>query len=135
LYWIASQSVAIDLCAMATADGGPAHGGMSPLGGALLNLPCLVSDAAEEGELFLLAADSVCADIADVQLRASRNASVEMSEIPAGNSVTPHAVNLTSLFQSGSVGLLATVVWGAQKMRDNALVKIENAVWHDDISA
>ena len=79
LYWVAS----VDVAKRASALGPALMPAMSSSGGEMLNLPCLVSSAVDEGSLYLIDASRIAADVAAVELRASTHASIEMEAAPS----------------------------------------------------
>ena len=52
-----------------------------------------------------------------------------MLDDPAMDSTTPTAATLVSLWQNNLVGLMASAVFGAQKLNDNAIAIVENIAW------
>jgi hypothetical protein len=78
LYWIAGTNVA----KRASCLGPAVFEAMSPLGGELVNLPCLASSAIDADTLYLLDASRIAADAATIELRASSQASIEMESNP-----------------------------------------------------
>ena len=49
--------------------------------------------------------------------------------IPPWTMATPTAATLVSLSQNNLVGLMASAVFGAQKLNDNAIAIVENIAW------
>ena len=102
---------------------------MSPLGGELLNIPFLICDAVADDELHLIDASQFASDLDTIQLRASSEADVLLADDPAMNSANPVAAQMTSLFQSNSVGLLAVVYFASERLRPNSTATITNVDW------
>jgi hypothetical protein len=62
-------------------------------------------------------------------VRESRQSSVSILDDPTMDSTTPTAATLVSLWQNNLVGLMASAVFGAQKLNDNAIAIVENIAW------
>jgi hypothetical protein len=125
LYWIAAPDVA----KRASALGPNLFPAMSALGGELLNLPCLVSSAADAGSLYLIDASRIAADAATVELRASSHASIEMESSPDHDAASGQEAALVSMFQTGATALMATVLFGAEPTAADCVAIVQNIEW------
>lgn len=107
--------------------GNPAFPGVTPFGGTLDGVPLRVSqylanNGGSGGVPFILVdeAEIFLADDGSVTLDASEQASIEMSDAPAGKSnptVAASSVNLVSMWQTNSIALRAErfIWWGARR--------------------
>jgi HK97 family phage major capsid protein len=129
LYWLASVDVAKKAAALADSAGGDAFPAMSPTGGELTALPCIVSSGLPDGTLLLLDASGIAADAAQVSVDLSRQATIRMDTAPVMSSVVPTAAQMTSMFQTNSAALLASAWFGAQVLRDDALAMVTSINW------
>jgi len=105
LYFIAAPNVAKMASALADASGVDAFPGMSPMGGELVNSPCLVSSAVPSGELYLIDASGFAADAGPVTVDASLQADVQMDTAPSMTSSGPTAASKVSMFATNSAAL------------------------------
>jgi hypothetical protein len=98
-------------------------------GGEVSGIPVVTSPYVPFGLIVLLDAASVAVAEGDSAVKVSRDASIEMSNTPAGDALTATGSSLVSLWQSNAVGLLAehTINW--RLMRANAAVYMENVSW------
>ena len=85
-------------------------------GGEALGLPAHASKAAGT-TLALIDPSGIALGEAEVSLRTSREASVQMLDTPTNDTVTPTATSLVSLWQTNSFGLLTekTINWEASR--------------------
>jgi hypothetical protein len=131
----ASRLVALaatDVAMMAStlgAEGGGVFPGMTPAGGQLRGLNCLVSNGIPPGQLAVLDASQIAAAAVAVDVQVSGQADVEMSDTPGSDVVTPTGASLVSMFQTNSVVMRAVAMIAAQRLRDGAAVLIENIDW------
>jgi HK97 family phage major capsid protein len=107
--------------------GAAAFPGMTPMGGTLDGVPVRVSqylanNGGSGGAPFILVDESeiYLADDGSVTLDASEQASIEMSDTPAGSSnptVAASSVNFVSMWQTNSIALRAErfIWWGARR--------------------
>jgi hypothetical protein len=124
LYWAMAPDVGNRA---ALVDDG--RGGMSPVGGMLLNIPALVSNTIPAGTLRLIDASAIAASAEAILLDASNEADIEMSDAPAHNSDVPTAAQLVSLFQTNSTALRARVRFAAERTKVSAVAEITNIAW------
>ena len=102
---------------------------MSASGGEMLNLPCLVSSAVDEGSLYLIDASRIAADVAAVELRASTHASIEMESSPEQDATTGDDEELASMFQVGATALMATTLFGAEPTASDVVSVVTGIEW------
>lgn len=125
LYWIASEDVGKFASTLSTAAAGPAFAAASAVGGELANLPMLVSSGVPSGTLYLVDATGIAADGGPVTVDVSTEADVLMDTAPPMNSTTPTpSGSLVSMFQTNSTALKSVAIFGAQKIRSNAVAVV-----------
>lgn len=111
--------------------------GLTLNGGRLEGIPVITSqylaNTSSYGNMVvaLSANDIGLADDGAVDVKVSGEASIEMSDAPAGDSATPTAasVNVVSMFQSNSLAILAErfITW--KKLRSTAVVFMDDVNW------
>lgn len=111
---VTTQETATFLALVRGTGGAAAYPNITPQGGTLLGLPVLITSAcAVAGSPptrvigLINPSEIVWADEGKVTLSASTEALLEMSDTPSGNSLTPAATTLVSMFQAGAVALRA----------------------------
>jgi HK97 family phage major capsid protein len=117
--WIMSPQLAAAMALLRGSGGSPAYPALGALGGALAGLPALVSvgldgnDSDGTSSIALIDGSAIGMTEGEPQLQASRQASIEMSDTPTGDSAAPTATSLVSMFQTDSVALraVASVDW------------------------
>jgi HK97 family phage major capsid protein len=119
-----TPSVARNLAFKRDALGNIAFPGVTPFGGTLDGIPLRVSqylanNGGSGGSPFILMDESevYLADDGSVTLDTSDQVSLEMSDAPAGNSGTPTAAQVVSMWQSNSVAFRAErfIWWGLRR--------------------
>lgn len=125
LVWVAAPDVGRGLATMY--DGGFVFPEMSPTGGTVLNLPAIVSDGMEAGTLGLLDATGIAAETMGVELSVSRQSSIQLDDAP--DSPATAATAVISLWQNNLVGVMPSIIFGAERMKDNAFAKITGIGW------
>lgn len=128
LYWILSPASAARAAALAS-QGMFVHGAMSPLGGELINIPALVSDAVAADQIHLVDASAIAADLGTIDLVTSGQGDVLMADDPPMNATGPVAAQMVSLFQSNSVALRSTIYFASERLRPNCIATIDNVDW------
>ncbi len=113
-----------------TTLGQPQFPGMTMRGGMLDGIPVIVSNnlpAVSGGSYVILvfASEIYLADDGQVTVDVSTEASIEMSDAPTGNSATPTAVALVSMFQTNSMALRAERFINWAKRRNNAVTILQ----------
>lgn len=124
LYWVAAEDVGIRI---STLDDG--RNQMGPKGGSFMSLPALVSKAIPEGTLALVDGSGIAGDNHTITVDASSQTTLQMATNPSQNSATGTGSNMTSLFQTGSVALMARAEFGFEKIRDNAVATLSDIEW------
>jgi hypothetical protein len=122
LYWLAAEDVAKFASTLATSW--PAFLAASATGGEMANLPMIASSGVPSGTLYLVDATGIAADGGPVTVDVSTQADVLMDTAPSMNSTTPTAAAMTSMFQTNSTALKALAVFGAAKIRGNAVAVV-----------
>lgn len=102
---------------------------MTPLGGFLLGLPAMVSSVVPAGTLRLINGAAIVANAEGMEMDASQSATIQMMDNPTNNSATPTPTELVSMFQTNSTALLAKVIIGAHRMRDDAVAEVTGIQW------
>lgn len=113
--WCLHPRTACYLAALRGTGGNPAFPNLGVNGGSLLGIPALVSagvpmtdDTAATTQVSLLIGSGVVLAGGEVELRTSKQATIEMDTEPTGNTATPVAAsaNAVSMFQSNSTALM-----------------------------
>lgn len=141
--WIMPSTVALSLSMMLNPLGQQEFPGINMNGGTFMGLPVIVSEyvptaydpdgagAATAGAVVVLAnaSDIYLADDGGIAVDMSREASLEMSDAPTGDSIAPTAASLVSMFQTNSVAFRAerTINWG--KRRASAVAALGSVAW------
>jgi hypothetical protein len=132
LYWIAGVNTA----KRAASLGPNVAPAMSAMGGELLNLPALVSSAIATDSLYLVDASRIAADAGTIQLQASANASIQMSDTPTPQDAgTGVEAMLVSMFQIGAVALRATCEFGAEPIAPDVVSVVTGVEWGGEVTA
>jgi HK97 family phage prohead protease len=129
--WIMSSNNAVALAMMTNPLGQPEFGSMNMTGGTLNGMPVIASDYVPAGVVVLVnASDVYLADDGDITVDMSREASLEMSDAPTHNSITPTgATSLVSMFQTNTVAIRAerTINW--MRRRTQSVAYLTSADW------
>ncbi len=127
-YFLAAEDTAA-MAATLNAAAGPAFATAGPAGGELLlaNVPMIVSTGVPSGTLVLVNAAGIAADGGPITIDASTEADISMLDNPTMSGSVPTATNVTSMFTTDSTALRAGVIFGAARIRSNA-VAITNAI-------
>ena len=86
--------------------------------GNIFGAPIALSNALPAGDLLLVSASDIAANMSDVRIDISRDGSLELTNPPVNNSEEPTGTTLVSLFQTNSVGCRVIVDFGLEAMRD-----------------
>lgn len=124
--YITNMATALRLSLQQTALGTPQFPGMTMRGGTLDGIPVIVSNylptVSAGSYLVLVFANEIwLADDGQVNVSASTEASLEMSDAPASNSGTPTPATMVSMFQTDSVALRAERYINWAKRRASAV--------------
>jgi hypothetical protein len=93
---LASTNVAM-MAATLGGEGGGTFPGMTPAGGQLRGLNCLVSNGIPAGQLAVLDAAQVAAAATEVDVQVSTEADLEMSDAPVSDSTVPTGASMVSM--------------------------------------
>lgn len=125
--WVLHPRSALYLASLRGTGGAPAHPLLGANGGTLLGLPALVSagvpiddDTAALTQLSLISGSGIVVAGADqIELRTSKQASVEMDTSPTGDAGTPTAASahMVSMFQANCTAMmtLSHANWRARR--------------------
>jgi Phage capsid family len=132
--WIMPTTTALQLSLMVTPLAAREFPGITMTGGTLEGLPVIASEyvpAVSPGAIVILvnASDIYEGDEGGVAVDMSTEASLEMTDAPTGNSITPTAISLVSMFQTNSVALRAerTISW--KRRRNNGVAYLTGVNW------
>ncbi|TGN58598.1 hypothetical protein E4L95_12370 [Paracoccus liaowanqingii] len=109
LRWVLSPSAAATLSTI-SADGRISVG---PDGGTIFGITAILTDALEPGELALIAASEVAADVIDLSIMRARSASVQL---PGGEQI--------SLFQCNMSAVRAVLTFGLVPLADAVMARV-----------
>lgn len=128
------STIGLSLSLMTNALGQAEFPDVGMNGGTLNKIPVITSEyvpSVSGGSYVALvnASDIYIADDGDVAVDVSMEASLEMSDAPAGNATTPTAAQMVSLWQTNSVGFRGerTINWA--KRRDSAVALLDQVNW------
>jgi hypothetical protein len=105
------------------------------MGGTLMGIPVITTQYAANqsgsGNLVIAinASDIFLADDGNVTLDASREASIEMSDAPAGDSTVPTGASLVSMYQTNSIAIRAERYINWVKARTTAVSFMDDVNW------
>lgn len=127
--WIMSSGTALALSLMVNALGQEEFPGINMTGGSFMGLPVIVSDYVSSIVVLVKASDIYLADEGGVTVDMSREASLEMSDAPAQDSIAGTGASLVSLWQTNSIGVRAerTVAW--KRRRPSAVAYLTGVNW------
>ncbi|KAA5961016.1 MULTISPECIES: phage major capsid protein [Pantoea] len=125
--WLMSSTTALALSMRKNALGQKEYPDMTLLGGTFQGLPVIVSQYVGNLLVLVNAPDIYLADDGGVAVDMSREASLEMESEPAGDSGTPTATEMVSMFQTNSVAIRAER-WINWKRRRTAAVAVISGV-------
>lgn len=124
--WIMSATTALALSQIRTPQGVKMYPDITMLGGTFQGLPVIVSQYA--GDILVLAdAQSIfLADDGQVVIDASREASLEMSDTPTGDSTKPTGASMVSMFQTNSIAIRAERFINWKRRRASGVAYVTN---------
>lgn len=129
-YYIAvNPTVAVAASTLATTTGAPAFPEMSPQGGSMCGMPCVVSGGVPAGEAFVIDASGIVAAAGQVEPRESREADMLMANPANMSSTGPAPAMMSSLWQDNCTGFIAEASFGAVKLRDDCVALITGINW------
>lgn len=109
LRWAVSPAAAAVLAPL-SADGRIA---VTPAGGMIFGIPAVVSEGLEPGEIALIAASDIAADVIDMGIVPSRASALRL---PGGESL--------SLFQLNLIGVRAVITFGVTPLADAVMARV-----------
>lgn len=129
LFFIVAPDVANRAATLAGTDGTLTFPAMGPNGGELLNTPAVVSNAVLSGQIVLVDAAGIGAEIEAVTVSLADQASIQMDTAPS----SPAGANtvLRSLWQENMVALLARAFFGAEVIRPDSVAVLSGVAWGD----
>jgi HK97 family phage major capsid protein len=125
LAWIAAPDVANSISLLNDGRGGASPEGLSEF----LGLPFAVSPGLAAGTLILLDGDRILGDVESLGVDTSRFASLQMSDEPTTDVITPTATAVVSLWQTNSVGIKISALFGAVAGTPDALAVMTGVEW------
>ncbi|WP_058911883.1 phage major capsid protein [Entomohabitans teleogrylli] len=125
--WLMSSSTALAISKRKNALGQKEYPDMTMFGGTFEGLPAIVSQYVGNQLILMNAPDVYLADEGGVAVDMSTEASLEMESEPTGDSITPVAVELVSMWQTNSVAIRAER-WINWKRRRTAAVAVISGV-------
>ncbi|TDU31312.1 HK97 family phage major capsid protein [Panacagrimonas perspica] len=106
---------------------------VGPRGGAILGIPVLTSRMvpidSNGGIIALIDASGIAFGEGGSEVRSSDQASIEMSDTPGGDSVTPTGSSMVSLYQTNSTALLIEFETNWDRVRPGSVALIEGAAY------
>jgi HK97 family phage major capsid protein len=130
--WIMSSNNAVALAMMTNPLGQPEFSSMTMTGGSLNGMPVIASDYITKAMNIVVlvnASDIFVADDGDIAIDASREASLEMSDAPTGDSITPTGTSLVSMFQTNTVAIRAERIINWMRGRTQSVAYLTSADW------
>jgi HK97 family phage major capsid protein len=118
----AAPDTAVAAATVETTAGARVFPGMTPTGGEMLGIPCIVSDAVAAGSLALIDCASFAANEGAVAVDLASGGALQMKTDP-----TQAAAELVSLFQSNMQALRVVSAFGLRRMRDSAAAVLTGA--------
>lgn len=133
LVLIMPEALAMHLALMRNPLGQKEFDGIGAAGGSLEGIPVITSQfAVKAGKSMVIAVNTryvMLADDDQITVDASREASLEMSDTPAGNANTGAGASLVSMFQTNSIALRAERYINWQKASPTAVVWMDAVAW------
>jgi len=128
--FIMSSTLALKLSLVTNADGVRLYPDISMMGGRFMGLPVITSNYVAANVVILVnASDIYLADDGTVTIDASREASLEMSDAPAGDAAAGTGASLVSMFQTDSVALRAERFINWAKRRPSSVQYLSDVDW------
>ena len=138
LYFLMRPALANAMATLRDPGGWRVFPDMAPIGGSIVGVPALVSaqvpdtgGSPSSNALWLIDASGIAANADAIEVSMSRQATVEMSSTPGQDAVDPDpptAPNV-SLWQTNSVGIMASVWFGAEVIRSGSVATLEGISW------
>ncbi|SMQ61938.1 phage major capsid protein, HK97 family [Devosia lucknowensis] len=132
--WIMDSMTVLRLTMMTNVMGDLEFPDLDLDGGFFFKRPVIVSDHVDPGLIiFASAEDIMVADEGQATVDVSREASLEMSDTPIGNSTTPTPAQLVSLWATNSVGIRAERYISWEKRRPQAVAYLSGVTWGEEV--
>ena len=99
-------------------------------GGRLLGLPIVPTNGLSGRSVALMNGHQIALQLDRIDFDASEQATLELSTSPSSDATTPSDTNLTSLFQTNSIGVRTIIRGGMKRLRPSAIATLtitENA--------
>jgi len=122
-----STANAFALSRIRDANGNYVYPNIGMTGGNVAGVPVLVSDFIGSAVVLMAAGEIYLVDGVSLDIRMSDQASIEMQDAPTGNSKTPTAASLVSMFQTDSQAFLVTENIGWERRRSAAVAYVTAA--------
>ncbi|ULR46112.1 phage major capsid protein [Rhizobium sp. K102] len=130
LCWVAAPNVGNSIALLNDPRGTASPEGVSEF----LGLPLAVSPGLAAGTLALLDGDRILADVESLGVDISRFATLEMSDEPTMDAATPTATPVVSLWQTNSVGIKLSALFGVAAGTADAIAVLTGVEWPPVVS-
>ncbi len=130
LAWIASPDTANSIALLNDGRGSSSPEGVSEF----LNLPFAVSPGLPAGTLLLIDGDRILADIESLGIDIARHASLQMDNAPTMEAITPTATPTVSLWQTNSVAVKVSALFGVAAGTADAIAVLTDVAWPPVVS-
>ncbi|WP_327209663.1 phage major capsid protein [Rhizobium leguminosarum] len=130
LCWIAAPDVANSISLLNDGRGSASPEGISEF----LNLPFCVSAGLTAGVLMLLDGDKIVADIESLGVDISRFATLQMNDEPSMDVTAPTATATVSLWQTNSVAIKISALFGVVAGTADAIAVLTDVAWPPVVS-
>jgi HK97 family phage major capsid protein len=130
LAWIASTSAANSIALLDDGRGTASPEGVSEF----MGLPFAVSPGLPAGTLILLDGDRVLADVESLGIDVARHASLQMDDAPTMDAITPTGTSTVSLWQTNSVAVKISALFGVTAGADDAIAVLTDVAWPPVVS-
>jgi hypothetical protein len=132
--WIMSSGSAMALGMMVNPLGQPEFPSVGLNGGTFQMMPVIVSDHVGNIVVLVNAKDIFLAREDGIQVDMSREASLEMADNPAHDSITPTGASLVSMFQTNSVAIRAEATINWARRRASAVAYLTGVSWGGEVN-
>lgn len=130
LAWVAAPNVGNSIALLSDPRGAASPEGVSEF----LGLPLAVSAGLPAGTLVLLDGDRVLADVESLGVDVARHAALQMNDAPTMDASTPTATPVVSLWQTNSVAIKVSALFGAVAGTPDALAVLTGIEWPPVVS-
>lgn len=108
--------------------GGRAFPLMGPTGGEMCGVPAMAVDGLSAGTLGLIDGAGIAGDAEGVEIKSAKHASLQLSDSPDSPATT--STTMISLWQRNLTGVMPSIYFAAQRLRDNAFATISAVQWN-----